>query len=151
MDSNVVGRYYAGPTGAPPVIQRIVVRDLTDSTQGNAVGIGMADVVLRRAVQKMDERKTYMNTITAKTPEGARIPLTVDTDREALAIALACCLKVTPESARIVRARDTKHLELLYVSASALPDVLATGTCEVVRPLRPIGFDPAGILTDPLG
>jgi hypothetical protein len=151
MDSNVVGRYYAGPTGAPPAIQRIVVRDLTDSTQGNAVGIGMADVVLRRAVQKMDERKTYMNTITAKTPEGARIPLTVDTDREALAIALACCLKVTPESARIVRARDTKHLELLYVSASALPDVLATGTCEVVRPLRPIGFDPAGILTDPLG
>jgi len=54
MDSNVVGRYYTGPTGAGPSIQRIVVRDLTGETEGNAVGIGMADVVLRRAVEKMD-------------------------------------------------------------------------------------------------
>jgi hypothetical protein len=151
MDSNVVGRYYAGPTGQPPIIQRIVVRDLTDQTQGNAVGMGMADVVLRRAVEKVDRRKTYMNSITAKTPEGARIPITVETDREALAIALACCLKVAPENARIVRASDTKHLEMLYVSAPALPDVLATGRCEVAEPLRPIAFDDAGMFVDRLG
>jgi hypothetical protein len=150
MDSNVVGRYYAGPTGLPPVIQRIVVRGLTPSTQGNAVGIGMADVVLRRAVDEIDRRKTYMNSITAKTPEGARVPLTVDTDREALAIALACCIKVAPENARVVRARDTKHLDLLYVSAAALEDVLETGKCELVRPLGPIGFDAAGMLADRL-
>jgi hypothetical protein len=150
MDSNVVGRYYAGPTGLPPAIQRIVVRDLTGPTQGNAVGIGMADVVLRRAVDKVDRQKTYMNCITAKTPEGARVPLTVDCDREALSIALACCLRVTPESARIVRVRDTKHLELLYVSAPALPDVLATGNCEIVEPPRPIAFDAAGMFLDRL-
>jgi hypothetical protein len=150
MDSNVVGRYYAGPTGIPPAVQRIVVRDLTVPTEGNAVGIGMADVVLRRAVEKIDRRKTYVNCVTAKTPEGARVPLTVDTDQEALAIALACCLKVTPEKARIVRVRDTKHLERFYVSAPALPDVLAVGSCEVVEPLRPIAFDAAGMFVDRL-
>jgi len=150
MDSNVVGRYYAGPTGIPPAVQRIVVRDLTAPTEGNAVGIGMADVVLRRAVEKIDRRKTYVNCITAKTPEGARVPLTVDTDREALSIALACCLRVTPQDSRIVRVRDTKHLEQLYVSAPALPDVLATGNCEVIEPLRPIAFDAAGMFVDRL-
>jgi len=148
MDSNVVGRYYTGPTGAGPAIQRIVVRDLTDETEGNAVGIGMADVVLRRAVERIDHRKTYMNCITAKTPEGARVALTVDTDREALAVALACCLRVTPGDARIVRVRDTKHLELLYVSAPALPEVLAGGKCEVVEPLHPIRFDAGGLFVD---
>jgi len=148
MDSNVVGRYYTGPTGSGPAIQRIVVRDLTDETEGNAVGIGMADVVLRRAVERIDDRKTYMNCITAKTPEGARVALTVDTDREALAVALACCLRVTPEDARIVRVRDTKHLELLYVSAPALPEVLAGGKCEVVEPLHPIRFDAGGLFLD---
>jgi hypothetical protein len=148
MDSNVVGRYYTGPTGAGPAIQRIVVRDLTDETEGNAVGIGMADVVLRRAVERIDHRKTYMNCITAKTPEGARVALTVDTDREALAVALACCLRVTPGDARIVRVRDTKHLELLYVSAPALPEVLAGGSCEVVEPLHPIRFDAGGLFVD---
>jgi hypothetical protein len=151
MDSNVVGRYYTGPTGSGPSVQRIVVRSLTPETEGNAVGIGMADVALRRAVDAIDYRKTYMNCITAKTPEGARVALTVDSDREAIAIALACCLKVTPNAARIVRVRDTKHLEMVWVSGPALPDVLATGRCEIVEPLGPIGFDDAGMFTEGFG
>ncbi|MGZ6267284.1 MAG: nickel pincer cofactor-dependent isomerase, group 22 [Candidatus Limnocylindrales bacterium] len=150
MDSNVVGRYYAGPTGVPPAIQRIVVRDLTVATEGNAVGLGLADVVLSRAVEKIDQRKTYVNSVTAKTPEGARVPLTVDADREALSIALACCINVAPENARIVRARSTKHLERLLVSAPALPEVLANGRCEIVEPLHPIAFDAAGLFVDHL-
>ena len=148
MDSNVVGRYYTGPTGVPPAIQRIVVRDLTPETEGNAVGIGMADVVLRQAVGRMDARKTYVNCITAKTPEGARVALTVDTDREALAVALACCLRVAPPDATIVRVRDTKHLEQFYVSAPALPEVLAGGRCELLEPPHPIRFDATGMFAD---
>jgi hypothetical protein len=148
MDSNVVGRYYDGPTGTGPDIQRIIVRGLTDETEGNAVGIGLADVVLRRAVERMDAYKTYMNCITAKTPEGGRIALTADFDREALAVAIACCLRVTPETVRIVRIRDTKHVELMYVSAPALRAVLDSGGCEVVRPPAPIGFDATGMFAD---
>ncbi len=146
-DSNVVGRYYTGPT-PPPSIQRIVARGLTEATEGNAVGVGLADVVLRRLVERIDYAKTYMNCVTAKTPEGARVSLTVETDREALAVAIACCLRVTPETARIVRVRDTKHLEYLYVSAPALADMLATGGCELVEPLHPIAFDAAGMFTE---
>ena len=150
MDSNVVGRYYRGPTGRGPSIQRIVVRDLTDETEGNAVGIGMADVVLRRAADRMDRAKTYMNCITAKTPEGARVALTVETDREALDVALACCLKVTVAEARIARILDTKHLGWLYASAALLPELIAGGRCEIVGRLAPIGFDVEGALTDAL-
>ena len=150
MDSNVVGRYYSGPTGRPPLIQRIVVRDLTDETEGNAVGIGMADVVLRPAVERMDRAKTYMNCVTAKTPEGARIALTVDTDRQALDVAVACCIKVEPERARIVRILDTKHLEWLLASEPLLEELVATGTCDIAGPVAPIGFDDDGRFTDAL-
>jgi hypothetical protein len=148
MDSNVVGRYYTGPTGTGPDVQRIIVRDLTPGTEGNAVGIGMADVVLRQAVEKMETHKTYMNCITAKTPEGARIAMTVDSDRDALVVALACCLKVSPDTARVVRLRDTKHLELFYASESLLPELLASGVCEVVGPLQPIRFDAADMFSE---
>jgi hypothetical protein len=148
MDSNVVGRYYNGPTGRSPSIQRIVVRDLTDQTEGNAVGIGMADVALRRAVERMDPGRTYMNCITAKTPEGARVALTVETDREALDIALACCIQVNAATARIVRILDTKHLGWLYASEGLLPELLAKGGCEVVAGPAPIGFDPQGRFID---
>lgn len=148
MDSNVVGRYYTGPTGTGPEIQRIIVRDLTETTEGNAVGIGMADVVLAQAVAKMDRPKTYMNCITAKTPEGARIALTVENDREALAVALACCLQVDPATARIARIQDTKHLDRLYVSESLLPEVLATGRCQVLKEMHPITFDASSMFKD---
>jgi hypothetical protein len=150
MDSNVVGRYYAGPTGVPPLIQRIVVRDLTDATAGNGVGFGMADVVLSRAVAKLDRRKTYMNCITAKTPEGARIPLTVECDQDAMDVALACCLMVEPETARVVRISDTKHLDTLLVSEAVLPELLATGRCEVLEPLHDMTFDAGGMFVDRL-
>lgn len=150
MDSNVVGRYYTGPTGHAPAIQRIVVRDLTDETEGNAVGIGMADVVLRQAVERMDVTKTYMNSITAKTPEGARVAMTVDTDRQALDLAISCCLRVEASTTRIVRMLDTKHLEWFYASEPLIDELLATGRCTVTKPLAPIGFDAAGQLTDPL-
>lgn len=145
MDSNVVGRYYTGPTGTGPLIQRIIVRDLTETTEGNAVGIGMADVVLAQAVAKMDREKTYMNCVTAKTPEGARIALTVANDREALAVALACCLQVEPHEARIVRLRDTKHLGVFYASEPLLEELLATGLCRIAGDLEEIAFDNAGM------
>jgi hypothetical protein len=150
MDSNVVGRYYSGPTGRPPAIQRIIVRDLTDETEGNAVGIGMADVALRRVVERTDITKTYMNAITAKTPEGVRVSMTVDTDRQALDLAIACCLNVHATTARIVRMLDTKHLGWFYASEPLIEELLATGLCTVAGPLAPINFDTAGQLADPL-
>lgn len=162
MDPNVIGRGKAGvepgaeaaaAVGAgasSPRIGRIVVRGLTHATEGNASGIGFADVALRRAVDAIDPRKTYLNSITAKDVEGAKIPPTVDTDEDALALALAACFRVDAPTARIVRVRDTKHLDLLWVSETALLDVLATGRCEVLEPPRPIAFDADGMFADDL-
>ena len=141
MDSNVVGRYYTGTTGRGPLIQRIVVRGLTAETEGNAVGIGMADVVVRDAVDAMDPVRTYMNCITAKTPEGARIAMTADNDRDAIDFALASALKVDPATARIVRILDTKHLGWLYASEALLGEIGELGRCDIVSGPAPITFD----------
>jgi len=37
-----------------PRIKRIVVCDLTDKTEGNADGVGLADFVIQRLVDKID-------------------------------------------------------------------------------------------------
>ena len=152
-DPNVINRDVAGalpPTEEPvtPLIQRLIVRDLTDDTEGNASGIGMADIALRRAVARMDPVATYMNMITAKAPQGARIPLTVDTDRQAIHVALACCLKTDQETARIARIPDTKHLETFWASEHLLPELLESGQVEATGELRPIAFDREGMLID---
>lgn len=150
MDSNVVGRYYNGSTGRPPFIQRIYVRDLTEETEGNAVGIGMADVVHRRAVARMDAVKTYMNCVTAKTPEGARIALTVESDRQGVDLAIASCVRVDPATARIARITDTKHLEWFYASEPLLAELRERPDCSIEGEPVPMAFDPKGDLPDQL-
>jgi Lactate racemase N-terminal domain len=150
MDSNVVGRYYSGPIGRGPSIQRIFVRDLTDETEGNAVGIGMADVVHARAVARMDSLKTYMNCVTAKTPEGARIALTAESDRQGLDLALACCVRVDPAEARIARIRDTKHLEWFLASEPLLDELRGRPDCEIRGDTALIGFDASDSFIDAL-
>ncbi|MFT4037061.1 MAG: lactate racemase domain-containing protein [Thermomicrobiales bacterium] len=152
-DPNVINRDVAGvlpPSEEPvkPRVQRMIVRDLTDDTDGNASGIGMADVVLRRAVDRMDPVATYMNMITSKAPQGARIPMTVENDRQAIQIALACCLKTQPETSRIMRIQDTKHVETFWASEKLLPEILEAGRIEQTGDLREIAFDGAGMLTD---
>ena len=148
MDPNVIGRAKAGAADTGPRIGRIVVRGLTPATEGNASGIGFGDVALRRAVDAFDPRRTYLNSITAKDVEGAKIPVTVDTDEDALGIAIAACERVHAASARIVRVRSTKHLERLWISEPALPDALASGSCELLGDPRPIAFDSRGMLAD---
>ena len=144
-DTNVVNRYYFGPLPFTPRIQRLVVRDLTPDTEGNASGVGLADVALRRAVDKIDPVQTYMNCITAKTPEGARVPITVDTDRQALYVALACCLQVEVPRGRIARIQDTKHLETFWASEPLLPELLASERVEQLTELEPMRFDAHGM------
>lgn len=148
-DTNVVNRYYNGPLPATPVIQRIVVRSLTVATAGNASGLGLADVVLARAVHQMDPLKTYMNCITAKTPEGARIPMTVETDRQAMDVALASCIGTLPEDAAVVRIQDTKHLETFWASEPFAEPLLTRGQLQPMGPAQPIAFDAAGMLVEP--
>ncbi|MCA1644723.1 MAG: hypothetical protein LC797_04360 [Chloroflexi bacterium] len=147
-DTNVLNRYYSGPLPLAPRIQRVVVRDLTPMSEGNASGIGLADVVLRQATARMDPVQTYMNCITAKTPEGARVPLTVATDREALHIALACCVRVEHATARIARIRDTKHLECFWASEPLLPQLLASERVMVLGTPEAIRFDDSGMFAD---
>ena len=73
--------------------------------------------------------------------------MTVDSDRQALDVAVACCIKVEAPTARVMRVLDTKHLEWLLASEPVLDELLATGRCELAGPLVDIAFDDEGQFT----
>jgi hypothetical protein len=149
-DPNVINRDVAGVidfTEAIPTIQRYIVRDLTEDTDGNATGIGMFDFTLRRVVDGMDPIPTYMNMITAKSPSGARVPITVDSDRQALQLAIASALRVEEGQARVLRIASTKSLEHFLASESLAGELLALDGIEQVGELEPIDFDGEGMFT----
>jgi len=66
----------------------IYARGLTPESHGNAVGIGLADIVSQRLVDSMDPVFTYTNAISAMTPAPARISIHFPTDRQCLQAAL---------------------------------------------------------------
>ena len=61
----------------------MMVCDLTDETHGNAIGVGLADVITRRLFAKIDYEATYANVITSSFLERGKIPVVADTDRDA--------------------------------------------------------------------
>ena len=87
MDTKVVNRGVNGeynPWPNTPRFQRIMVRDLSELTYNSAVGLGMADVVTDRLVQRTDWAPTIINSLTANTPAAIRTPVHFPTDRECL-------------------------------------------------------------------
>src|SRR5262245_11221572 len=146
MDTKVIGRIMniIEPPPQHPHILRIYVRDLHDDSYGNAMGVGLADFVSRRLVNKIDPTATYINGITGLSPESARIPVTLDTDREAVEAALGTIGLVKPEEARIVRVQNTLLLEELEVSEALLPEVRQRDALEILWGPKPLVFDSSG-------
>jgi hypothetical protein len=87
MDSKVVNRGVNGeynPWPDTPRFERIFIRDLSELTYNSAVGLGMADVVTTRLVERIDWAPTTINSLTANTPAAIRTPVHFATDRECL-------------------------------------------------------------------
>ena len=143
MDTNIINRGVLGYIGSlmpdkslKPQIFRIFVRDLTERTKGNGVGIGLADFTTSRAVKKLNLQYTYMNAVTSLGLAPAKIPIYFDTDREALKNAFLSLVSPSPDRLRIVRITDTLNLERMLISESfaeqsrAQPDVTLTGEAK---------------------
>jgi len=142
MDPNVMGR-----CGTPGIdfgmehIHRVVVRDLTEATHGNACGIGLADITTRRCAEKIDFGKTYVNLITATVLGGASLPMVLKHDHEAIMIAIMTCNNVTPQTVRLVRIKNTNELTRIHVSESVLKDIEGRDDLTVLGSAGPIRFD----------
>jgi len=153
MDTNVIGRDIDGykstlhsPSRVTPRVSRIFVRDLTPASNGNGIGIGMADFTTARFVKALNLQYTYMNALTSLGMLGAKIPIYFDTDRDAIEAALASLAAPNPEKVRVVRIADTLNLERFQVSEGCVgatnghPGVTTAGVA------RDMGFDAAANL-----
>jgi hypothetical protein len=146
MDPNVTGRPGSGLPGFSdaPKIQKIVVLDLTPESHGNGVGIGLADVSTRHFLKKIDLGAIYTNAITATILNPAKLPLIMNNDKEAIAVALKTCNRITPDTVRIVRIKNTLELHRIWISPSMLEDMENNENLKVDGDESPIEFDISG-------
>jgi hypothetical protein len=151
MDTKVIGRImniYELEVDHPR-ITRIILRDLTERTKGNGLGVGLADFVLKRVSEKMDYKSTYLNCVTAVTPEKGRLPIVCDNDREALEFAMVTSGPVTEENVRIVWIKNTSTLDEMFVSKPFLEEIQKKDNLEIIDEMVEISFDENGNLSKP--
>jgi hypothetical protein len=144
MDTNVIGMWRRLGTGEQkPDIGCLIVLDLTAASEGNAHGMGLADLTTKRLAEKIDYSKTYANALTAGYWGGARLPIVLETDKDAIDAAFR---RFDPKEVTVVRIKNTLELEELAVSESLAAKTLEKGIEVIGKPQR-LSFDSLGNLT----
>ena len=128
MDTNVIG--YRGVKGyedlTRPNIGIIAALSLSQASQGNAIGVGLADFITRRLRDAIDEHKTFLNVYTTGDMGRAKIPATLADDQELIEKILS-----RYGDRRWMFIPNTLHLGQLYASTDLRAELEAHPLCEV--------------------
>jgi len=151
MDTKVVNRGVHGqynPWPGTPRIERIFVRDLSDLSYGNGMGLGLADVVSDRLLPKIDWNMTQINSLTASTPADSRTPIHFPTDRECLERIAPTVGKPDLSTVTYGWIHNTLELGLLGLSENLRHEIDKNPNLEILGAPRLIEFDSGGQLAN---
>ncbi len=148
MDVNVIGRWRIAGLAEPdaPHAERIVALRLSEASEGNAQGIGLADFTTRALVDQIDFTATYLNCIVSTYVQRAMLPIVLATERDAVLAALGSLGLPDPLRARIVRVANTLHLEDVWASEPLVGELHGRPHIAEVGPIEPLRFDDRGRL-----
>ncbi len=149
MDTKVINRSALGRNCWPglPRIERIYARSLTPHGGGNAMGIGLCDVIHDRLFDAVDFDKTWINSFTASSTIGAMCPPHFPTDRECIERILATCGRADLEDCRVVWIRNTMELHRMRVSESLRHELGRSPGISITGGPHPIRFGDNGQIT----
>lgn len=122
MDCNIIKRFTSEHMKVEPLAKRLVVLSLTKETDGNAAGIGLADVTTRSVFEGMSMEKTYPNFLTSRTPNGCRIPMVMENEEMAIRAALKMCVSPTVDHPRVVIIRNTLEMSRMMISEALVEE-----------------------------
>ncbi|GAA4616412.1 lactate racemase domain-containing protein [Saccharopolyspora hordei] len=147
MDPNITGRAPVNSEHFRTVpIKRVVVLGLTEHTGGNACGLGMADVTTQRCLDQIDFGSFYTNSLTSGVPDGARIPMALANDRDAIVAALHMSRGPHDRPAKVVRIRNTLTMPRIEVSEAYAQEVADHPDLTALGEPRDWEFDADGRL-----
>ncbi len=148
MDTNIIGRarIHGVPEPEKPSVKRIAVLDLSEESHGNATGVGMADFVTQKLVNRIDRPATYLNCLTSTFVTRAAIPMYFDTEEKLMGAALFSLFSIPRETLRIVIIRNTLFLLECFVSEALLPELESRPDMIIDTAPHELTFDSNGAL-----
>jgi hypothetical protein len=149
MDLKVVNRGVHGqynPWPDTPRVERIFIRSLSDLSYGNAVGVGLADVIHDRVLEKIDFNAGRINATTSGSLAAVRTPLHFPSDRECLELLSATVGKFDSAEVTIGWIRNTLDLGMVALSQNLIGEIQKNPLLEIVGPAFELKYDQAGNL-----
>lgn len=148
FDTNVIGRLYinGGENMGSPKINKLVVLDLTEESHGNALGIGLADIATKRLVNKINFKSMNANLIASTFLNRGKIPITTETEEEAIELALKTCWQVEYNNIKLVIIKNTSDLEYLYISKEVWEKIKKNKNIEAYGDWEELAFDKNGFM-----
>ena len=153
MDTKIVNRSgRQGPNSWPgvPKIFRIIVRDLSPLSCGNAIGMGLADAITDRLFEKVDFEATWVNSLTASSPTASFTPMHFPNDRTCIEKIVPTCGKLDSGAVTIAWIRNSMDIGELMISEGLLDEVRANPEIDILSEPMDWDFDWEGNLIDML-
>jgi hypothetical protein len=124
MDTNIIGRLriQGEPEPESPRIKRIAVLDLDERSEGNALGIGLADFTTDRLLARVDWTATYLNVLSTTFVMRAMAPMHFPTDEEVLSAAIRSLNGADQQNPRVLLINNTLDLSRIEFSAALLDE-----------------------------
>lgn len=132
MDPNITGRYPTPYASGGPKITRVVVLSLTDSSDGNANGIGLADLTTEKVFRAIQWEKGYVNALTSTVLDTVRLPMWLQSERLAVKAAVKTSNCFDLMQVRLVRIQNTLSLREIWISESLLPEAKQRQDVEIL-------------------
>lgn len=132
MDTVVVKR----KTNPNQAAGSILVLGLSQATAGNAYGLGYADMTTQSVVDAIDPSVAAANQAASGNPLACRVPAIALTGRDAVDQLVARY----SQGLKVIRIRDTKHLEVVEVSRAYEAELGCREDLQQVTPWRTMEF-----------
>jgi len=116
MDPNITGTFCTPYATGGIKSQRVCVLDLSDESHGNAMGVGYSSATTKRVFDKLDLKSMYPNAITCTVLGGVRIPVIMESDKEAIQLCVKTCNEIDKNRPKIVRISNSLHIEHIMLS-----------------------------------
>lgn len=146
MDPNITGTFCTPYATGGIQAQRVCVLDLSPETHGNGIGLGYASATTKRVFEQLDLASMYPNAITCTVLGGVRIPIIMESDKEAIQVCLRTCNEIDKNRARIVRIPNSLHIEEIMLSEDYWVEVKSISGLEILSEPAYLPFDEYGNL-----
>ncbi|OXS79064.1 lactate racemase domain-containing protein [Domibacillus enclensis] len=138
MDPNITGNFATPYASGGPEVTRTVVLGLTEKTNGNANGIGLAHMTTKEVVNQISWEKGYANALTSTVIDVIKLPMVLETKKLAVQAAIKTCNAFDLSKVRLVRIKNTLEIGHIWISESMIEEAEKNTNLDILSAPEPL-------------